>query len=97
MFTAEQNRRETATANVAALTQEHLEYLKQQQAQIKQLISDNFDRHPHLKQQRDLLTSIPGIGDVTASVFLAEIGRIEDYKNARQLAAHAGLTPCERR
>ncbi|MEG4914129.1 MULTISPECIES: transposase [unclassified Microcoleus] len=96
MFTAEQNRLETATATVASLTQEHLEYLKQQQAQIKQLISDHFDRHPHLKQQRDLLTSIPGIGDVTASVFLAEIGRIEDYKNARQLAAHAGLTPCER-
>jgi transposase len=95
MFSAEQNRLETATATVASLTQEHLEYLKQQQAQIKQLISDHFDRHPHLKQQRDLLTSIPGIIDVTASVFLAEIGR-EDYKNARQLAAHAGLTPCER-
>lgn len=96
MSIAEQNRLETATATVAGLTQEHLEYLQQQQAQIKQLISDHFNRHPHLKQQRDLLKSIPGIGDVTASVLLAEIGRIEDYKNARQLAAYAGLTPCER-
>jgi transposase len=73
-----------------------LDYLKQQQTLIKQLISDHFDQHPHLKQQHDLLISIPGIGSQTAAVFLAEIGRIEDYQSARQLAAHAGLTPCER-
>jgi transposase len=96
MVTAEQNRLETATAKVAELTNSHLEYLKQQQDLIKQLISDHFDRHPELKQQRDLLVSIPGIGAQTAAVLLAEIGRIEDYQNARQLAAHAGLTPSER-
>jgi transposase len=96
MVTAEQNRLETATTKVAELTKSHLEYLKQQQTLIKQLISDHFDQHPHLKQQHDLLVSIPGIGSQTAAVFLAEIGRIEDYQSARQLAAHAGLTPCER-
>jgi transposase len=96
MVTAEQNRLETATAKVAELTNSHLEYLKQQQDLIKQLISDHFDRHPELKQQRDLLVSIPGIGAQTAAVLLSEIGRIEDYQTARQLAAHAGLTPCER-
>jgi transposase len=64
MMTCEQNRLETATPTVAALTLEHLEYLKQQQQLIKKLIGDHFDRHPHLKQQRELLTSIPGIGDL---------------------------------
>jgi transposase len=73
-----------------------LDYLKQQQQVIKKLIGDHFDQHPHLKQQRDLLTSIPGIGDMTASVLLAEIRDVSDYNNARQLAAYAGLTPCER-
>jgi transposase len=96
MVRAEQNRLETATAKVAELTQSHLTYLQEQQTLIKQLISDHFDRHPELKQQRDLLVSIPGIGAQTAAVLLAEIGRIEDYQSARQLAAHAGLTPCER-
>ena len=84
------------TVSVAKLTRTHLEYIKEQQAQIKKMISDHFDQHPHLKQQRELLTSIPGIGEQTAAVLLAEVGRIEDYKNARQLAAYAGLTPCER-
>ncbi|MEG4116498.1 transposase [Microcoleus sp. N9_B4] len=68
------------------------EYLKQQQQLIQKLISDHFDPHPHLKKQRDLLTSIPGIGDLTASLLLAEIGEVSDYHNARQLAAYAGLT-----
>jgi transposase len=96
MVTAEHNRLETATTKVAELTQSHLNYLHEQQTLIKQLISDHFDQYPDLKQQRDLLVSIPGIGSQTAAVLLSEIGRIEDYQNARQLAAHAGLTPCER-
>ena len=96
MYQQEENRLETATATVAKLTKAHLDYIKEQQAEIKKMISDHFDQHPHLKQQRELLTSIPGIGEQTAAVFLAEVGRIEDYKNARQLAAYAGLTPCER-
>ena len=96
MYQQEENRLETATVSVAKLTRAHLEYIKEQQAEIKKMISDYFDQHPHLKQQRELLTSIPGIGEQTAAVLLAEVGRIEDYKNARQLAAYAGLTPCER-
>jgi len=96
MMTNEQNRLETATPTVAALTQEHLDYLQQQQQLIKKLISDHFDQHPHLKQQRELLTSIPGIGDLTASILLGEIGDVSDYDNARQLAAYAGLTSSER-
>jgi len=96
MYQQEENRLETATETVAKLTKAHLEYIKEQQAEIKKMISDHFDQHPHLKQQRQLLTSIPGIGEQTAAVLLAEVGRIEDYKNARQLAAYAGLTPCER-
>ena len=73
-----------------------MEYLKQQQQLIKKLISDHFDQHPHLKQQRELLISIPGIGDLTASILLAKIGEVSDYDNPRQLAAYAGLTPCKR-
>lgn len=96
MYQQEENRLETATETIAKLTRAHLEYIQEQQAEIKKMMSVHFDQYPHLKQQRELLTSIPGIGEQTAAVLLAEVGRIEDYKNARQLAAYAGLTPCER-
>lgn len=43
-----------------------------------------------------LLETIPGIGRTTARAMLAEIPDIQNFKNARQLAAFAGLNPCQR-
>ena len=66
------------------------------EAEIKrteQQIDDHIDRHPDLKQQCQLLESIPGIGKRTATRLLAEIEDISRYKSARQVAAYAGLTP----
>jgi transposase len=54
-----------------------------------------MDSHPHLKAQRDLLTSIPGIAETTATVILAEIRDLDTFDSADQLAAFAGLTPHE--
>jgi len=51
------------------------------------------NEHPQLREQRDLLTSIPGISDVTAVKFLAEIPNVNQFESAAQLAAYAGLTP----
>jgi transposase len=59
----------------------------------EQQINDHVDRHPDLKQQCQLLESIPGIGKRTATRLLAEIEDISHYKSARQVAAYAGLTP----
>jgi len=76
---------------------EHIAFLDQQIADLRQLIHDHIQRHPYLRQQQDLLTSIPGIGDLTAFKLLAEIVDIHAFDSARQLAAFAGLTPRERR
>jgi transposase len=96
IYQQEHNRLETATPTVAALIQSHLDQLKQLIAEVKLLIHNHFDLHPDLKDKRDLLTSIPGIGEQTAAVLLTEMGCVQQYRNARQLAAHAGLTPQER-
>ena len=42
----------------------------------------------------DLLTSIPGVGFVTAAVVLAEFGDLRRFGCARQIGAHAGVTAC---
>lgn len=96
IYQQEENRLETATLAIAASIKEHLEHLQQLIKETKTLISDHFDKHPALKSQRDLLTSIPGIGEQTAAILLAEMGNLDAYDNARQVAAHAGLTPQER-
>lgn len=59
---------------------------------LRQFIKDHIDQHPHLKRDRDLLLSIPGIGETTAAWLLSEV-QVSAYGSARQVAAHAGLTP----
>jgi len=61
-------------------------------ARLRQLINDHIDQHPDLKRDRELLLSIPGIGETTATWLLSEV-QVKRYSSARQVAAHAGLTP----
>lgn len=91
----ESNRLDAAinAASVKESVEDHIYYLDQQIAQTQSRIKDHIDRHPSLKQQRDLLNSIPGIGELTAAKLLAEIVDINQYSSARQVAAFAGLVP----
>lgn len=81
------------SAIVIGQLQQHLAFLDTQIAQIKQQIDDHFDQHPPLKQQRDLLTSIPGIGHLTAGRLLAELRDLQAFDTASQVAAFVGVTP----
>ena len=91
----ERNRLETADGIVVTAITNHLEFLKSQIADTENSIRDHFEQHPHLKAQRDLIVSIPGIAAATASAILAEIRDWSAFESADQLAAFAGLTPSE--
>jgi len=81
-----------AVAAVRASIETVLAQLDAQIAHVQQLIRDHLDQHPGLRSQRDLLTTIPGIGEATAAVLIAELFD-KPYTNARQAAAFAGLVP----
>jgi transposase len=90
----EANRLEVAaTAAVTESLAGHLAYLDEEVARTEELIRSHIDSHPGLRGQRDLLLSIPGIGETTAAKLLAEIMDVKLYASARQLAAFAGLAP----
>jgi transposase len=63
---------------------------------VQRQIRDHVAQHPGLRDQRDRLVSIPGIGEATAAVLLAELFD-KRYNSARQAAAFAGVVPriCE--
>jgi transposase len=82
--------------SVRALIEEHLTYLGEQIKRTEELIRTHIKSHPTLKQQSQLLDSIPGIAETTAALLLAEITDITHYRSARQVAAYAGLVPRER-
>jgi transposase len=60
---------------------------------LERAIRDHIDRHPGLKIKHDLLTSIPGIGDTSATAILSEMPAIEEFRSAQAVAAYAGLSP----
>jgi len=84
-------------AVVAASIREVIATLDEQIAQVERKIREHFDDHPDLKRRRDLLTSIPGIGETTAGSILSEIPHLDRFQSAKAVAAFAGLSPREHR
>ncbi len=99
MRVSEENRLSSGTSIEAVRhsLQEHIKYLVEEIKQTELMIREHINNHPDLKEQSDLLDSIPGIGATTAALLLAEITDFTQYKSARQVAAYAGLVPRERR
>jgi transposase len=74
-----------------------IRFLEKQLAQIIDQIRKHIDSHPGLKQDKELLESIKGIGEITALWLLAELPDVSQFDKAKDATAFAGLNPCERR
>jgi transposase len=59
--------------------------------QIQQLIRST----PELRHSYDLLITIPGFGPVAAATLIAEIGDLDRFPTARDLAAHSGIVSAD--
>ena len=91
----EQNRLKSGVRDLVVIEslQENIKQLKNQIKALMKKIQEHVKQHPELREQQRLLTSIPGIGKLTAIKLMAEIGDIRDFSSASQLAAYAGLAP----
>lgn len=88
------NRLESVTSPaVRAQLEALIAFIDAQIAQLNQQLKDHLQQHPDLKQQVHLLTSIPGIGWLTACRLVAEIRSIASFDDVRQLVAFVGLDP----
>ena len=93
MQTQETNRLELAATIVRPSIEGTLAHLHDEIDVIKRQIAAHIDQFPTLRTQRDLIVSIPGIGNTTAAIVLGELLDIARFTSARQLAAFAGLVP----
>lgn len=66
--------------------------LEQEDKRLQQAIEDHLDQHDHLKRDRQLLASIPGIGPLLSTRLVAAL-RSRAFTSARQAAAFVGLVP----
>lgn len=77
---------------VEASIKSTLKYLDDEIKRTETLIKEHVRKHPQLKADRDLLLSIPGIGEATTARLLAEIN-FHSHDTARSVAAFTGLVP----
>jgi len=92
MLQMEENRKEVAPDAARPSIDRMIETLKTEIDSITRLIKDHIDNNPNLKRQSDLLQTIPGIGEKSVRLLLGEL-QFGQFKSARDLAAHAGVTP----
>lgn len=71
----------------------HIDHLDGQIRELEAQITDHIDRHPTLREQRELLASIPGIGTATSARFIGEVPDVTKFASAKQLSAFIGLSP----
>lgn len=96
----ERNRKETsivgrAPDDVLASIDDTIGFLDAQLMAIQKKIAAHIDKHPDLKDDMRLLTSIPGVGPETGHHMLS-IMHTHQFESAEQVAAYLGLVPVER-
>lgn len=69
------------------MTIELIELLESQIKNIEEQVTD------FIKKSDNVITSIPGIGNMTAAIIISEIGDINRFNNPGQVLAFAGLDP----
>jgi transposase len=89
----EGNRLEGVSKTTKKSIEAHIKYLDKEIIEIEKTIKELTHAHPDLKEKKELLTTIPGIGDTTVSMILAFLGTPEKFENAKQMAAFVGLNP----
>jgi transposase len=96
MLASEQQRREhPEPGRVYASIDAHVNFLRAQVADLDAAIAAAIAGQPTLSHRADLLRSIPGIGQVTAAVLVAEMPELGTIGN-KQAAALAGVAPFTR-
>ena len=96
MMLAEKNRlQQTQSKAVKASLQSHIRFLQRQLESAESALSNHIEKCPAWKADVDLLTSVPGVGRLTAAhltILLPEIGTM----GRRQIAKLVGVAPLSR-
>jgi transposase len=88
------NRQQTTKdADVKASLQRLLDGLQAELKAVEKQLADVVEQCQEVRERQELLLSIKGIGLKSAHVILSLLYDMENYKDARAVAADAGVTP----
>lgn len=93
MKTAEENRLQTAPSDaVRRDIEEHLSFLERRLAETEEQIDEAVEESPMWQEEEELLCSVPGVGQTTAHVLLAELPELGEA-NRQEIAKLVGVAP----
>jgi transposase len=96
MLAAETNRsRQARTRVLQKRIQAHMTWLSRAIADLEEDITRLIRSSPVWRETEDLLTSVPGIGDVTAHALIADLPEL-GHLDRRRIAALVGIAPLTR-
>lgn len=95
MIIAEKNRLDKATPEQAESIQRILEVLEKELERIETIQKQFVCHDENLQEKKKILTSIKGIGEVTATAMLCELPELGTL-TSKQVASLAGLAPFNR-
>lgn len=94
MLVQERNRLEApGTDTIQSSIAQSIAFFERQLAEIDEQIRLSIDEDPTLRVRRDLLESIPGIGERTSTTLLGELPNMTEFRSGKAVAAFAGLCP----
>lgn len=91
----EVNRLDVSNKIVRVEIQEHINYIEERIKQIRKKIEKHIDDDPELRDKKELLESIPGVGEATISLVLSYFAETAKFKSAKKLTSYLGIAPRE--
>lgn len=89
----ERNRLDTAHPAARASLETLIKTLDQELTSLRATIRQIIDDDPELRRRRDLLNSIPGVGEATIAHLLVLFSPHYGFHSAKQVVAFVGLAP----
>jgi transposase len=92
MRTMETNRKQLASPSMRLRIERSVKFLNVQIEEIDRELDDRIKKSPRWREHEELLTSVPGIGSITArtlTAMLPELGRLD----RKRIAALVGVAP----
>jgi transposase len=99
MLTQERNRRHAlkrrphCPQNILTMSQEMIDSLASLIAKLEIDIKERLQATPKWKEATDLITSVVGVGIITAGIILSETNCFSGIDSPEQFVAYAGLAP----
>lgn len=95
----ERNRQEAANAtdtpsSVLRSIQDSIAFMESELGRLQKMINDHIDNDPDLREKKDLLETIPGVGP-RVSDHITALFAARTFERAEQLAAYLGLVPVQ--